>query len=347
MRHNVAMRNLLKHLFLLTGIMATPAIAVDTLPAGDEPLPWYQVELVIYELNQPSVSGESWPLLTEITSPDNTVNLVLPPRPEDNEPSDTELLPAEPVLDTNKVLNPEVVAEQAPLLPRAFEQLDIADFTLAEVAEKLKRSKNYALVTHQAWQQPMREKAESPAVYITSKPLEYPESVDGTLGPELGAIENLEQPLDPVSLEVFQPAEPVAVDEAVVGLNQEPDLESNELPLLDEEPVEIAQEPAVVEGLVTVSLSRYLHMKLDLRYYNPEVYLAEQIANNNPDEAIIEYFALRESRRMRSKEVHFFDHPYFGVIATITRADRSIEAKEDAADSAAQPSPALNAPARP
>lgn len=65
-------------------------------------------------------------------------------------------------------------------------------------------------------------------------------------------------------------------------------------------------------------------MALNIRYYNPDVYLAEQIALQKPDEVIIDAFELKQSRRMRSKEVHVFDHPYFGVIANIIPVERVI-----------------------
>lgn len=72
------------------------------------------------------------------------------------------------------------------------------------------------------------------------------------------------------------------------------------------------------DGTVTVSLSRFLHLKTDITYYNPEVYLGEQIAQQNIDTPNIEHFKLVESRRMRSNEIHYIDHPYFGIIALIT-----------------------------
>ncbi|WP_172597652.1 CsiV family protein [Sulfuriflexus mobilis] len=72
------------------------------------------------------------------------------------------------------------------------------------------------------------------------------------------------------------------------------------------------------DGTITLSLSRYLHLEADITYYNPDVYLAEQIAQQNIDAPTIEYFRLQESRRMRSTEIHYIDHPYFGIIALIT-----------------------------
>jgi len=55
-------------------------------------------------------------------------------------------------------------------------------------------------------------------------------------------------------------------------------------------------------GQVVLSRGHYLHLTLDL------VYQA-----NNPQP-----YVLRQSRRMKSGEKHYFDHPAFGVIALVT-----------------------------
>lgn len=55
-------------------------------------------------------------------------------------------------------------------------------------------------------------------------------------------------------------------------------------------------------GQVILSRGHYLHLTLDL------VYQA-----NNPQP-----YVLRQSRRMKSGEKHYFDHPAFGVIALVT-----------------------------
>lgn len=105
-------------------------------------------------------------------------------------------------------------------------------------------------------------------------------------------------------------------EEARIPAGQKP-LVLNDLPDPIERP-EAAQKIKRFDGTVTVSLSRFLHLKTDITYYNPEVYLGEQIARQNVDAPNIEYFKLEDSRRMRSKEIHYIDHPYFGIIALIT-----------------------------
>jgi hypothetical protein len=56
-------------------------------------------------------------------------------------------------------------------------------------------------------------------------------------------------------------------------------------------------------GQIALSRGRYLHLTLDL-VYTPE--------------GSAERYVLRQTRRMRSNERHFIDHPKFGVIALVT-----------------------------
>jgi hypothetical protein len=70
---------------------------------------------------------------------------------------------------------------------------------------------------------------------------------------------------------------------------------------------------AYVDGSVKVAVERYLHLYLDLQLHLP-VHSQEPEAMGHE----IPEFRLTESRRMRSKEIHYFDHPRFGVIALIT-----------------------------
>lgn len=76
--------------------------------------------------------------------------------------------------------------------------------------------------------------------------------------------------------------------------------------------IESEQADATVDGTITVSLKRYLHLKADLAYIN---------INGSgffSDEEAPVVFRMTESRRMRSKEIHYFDHPKFGMLALIT-----------------------------
>ncbi len=90
------------------------------------------------------------------------------------------------------------------------------------------------------------------------------------------------------------------------------------------------QEPVYrLDGTVTVTLGRFLHL-------HPRLVLSEtpddedavdvgQADSLTPlwmDEATrLQHYVLDESRRMRSNELHYIDHPRFGVLARIDRLD--------------------------
>ncbi|GMQ97372.1 MAG: CsiV family protein [Gammaproteobacteria bacterium] len=65
-----------------------------------------------------------------------------------------------------------------------------------------------------------------------------------------------------------------------------------------------------LQGLIKISRKRYLHIDADL------VYRAQVTADDGS--ARMASFRLTEHRRMRSKELHYLDHPLFGMIIAIT-----------------------------
>jgi len=80
-----------------------------------------------------------------------------------------------------------------------------------------------------------------------------------------------------------------------------------------------------LSGTAAVTLKRYLHLELKLDY--------NRLLNSRDKEQVkaiyqslgTDYlsFKIDESRRMRSKQAHYFDHPTFGVIALITPIDNT------------------------
>ena len=73
----------------------------------------------------------------------------------------------------------------------------------------------------------------------------------------------------------------------------------------------------VVYGNVRVSLARYLQIELDLLYTRPPPVTDDAAA---PADAIPTRFRLIAERRMRSRELHYIDHPMFGVLVLVTPA---------------------------
>ncbi len=77
----------------------------------------------------------------------------------------------------------------------------------------------------------------------------------------------------------------------------------------DARPVPLSErtgDGAWIDGTATVAVERYLHLALDLQLHLPDT--GAQAAQ----------IRLTEQRRMRSRELHYFDNPRFGVIAVIT-----------------------------
>ena len=67
-----------------------------------------------------------------------------------------------------------------------------------------------------------------------------------------------------------------------------------------------------VHGTVTVSLARFLQVDVDLLYHRPAS--GEAAAPSSAPTR----FRLVSERRMRSGELHYVDHPLFGVLVLLT-----------------------------
>lgn len=72
--------------------------------------------------------------------------------------------------------------------------------------------------------------------------------------------------------------------------------------------------PPELDGSLTLYLNRFLHLVVDLRLEAPERALTRPV-----------YYRIQEDRILRSGEIRYYDHPKFGVLATVTR----IEDEED------------------
>ena len=67
--------------------------------------------------------------------------------------------------------------------------------------------------------------------------------------------------------------------------------------------------PRVV-GNLRLSVARYLHLETDLRLVEDHPYAAWEPGTR--------VFPLRQSRRMRSGELHYIDHPRMGILVLVT-----------------------------
>ncbi|MCB1761188.1 MAG: peptidoglycan binding protein CsiV [Gammaproteobacteria bacterium] len=83
------------------------------------------------------------------------------------------------------------------------------------------------------------------------------------------------------------------------------------------------------EGLITVSVNRYLHVELDM-------VLRGKMGNTPLLPGEFQSYRFKQHRRMRSKELHYIDHPLMGVLIEIlpleSRSGSDDQTEEDAAE---------------
>jgi hypothetical protein len=67
-----------------------------------------------------------------------------------------------------------------------------------------------------------------------------------------------------------------------------------------------------ITGEIKIILGRYLHIHTDLIYKRPNTSYSP-VLTSSPDQQLKEY-SIKSHRRMRSKELHYIDHPLVGIL---------------------------------
>ena len=84
----------------------------------------------------------------------------------------------------------------------------------------------------------------------------------------------------------------------------------------------------VYDGILRLWKSRFLHVDVDFAYFPESTEQPAQGAAGGTDDNELPsagYVRLTQSRRIRSEELHYFDHPLFGLVVQVSR----IEISED------------------
>lgn len=96
----------------------------------------------------------------------------------------------------------------------------------------------------------------------------------------------------------------------------QPGYRKNEAPALALQ--RVARLPSRLAGHATLYLSRYLHLTLDLNLRARPGTQTAGDANSFAQSQETPVYSLLEKRRLRSGELHFFDHPQFGVLVKVS-----------------------------
>ena len=117
----------------------------------------------------------------------------------------------------------------------------------------------------------------------------------------------------------------------------------------DTPPIELrllAQPPEALDGTLTLYLSRYLHLVVDLALDAPDEFEEEVVDDDSffsfsdardrygDDDAFARMpvqFRIQENRILKNDELRYFDHPKFGVLVKVTRVEEPEEEDEDGA----------------
>jgi hypothetical protein len=354
------------------------ALVSSNLPADENQ--WYEIEIIVFEnLDPEAVNSETWPddpgfpdlnelveirtkppasELTqwetggEVPVPFNDEMAIADPATDGTDAG----LPAEPAVQTfgaTDAGSPVVETTEivSPVSPPPFVALAPELLQLESAAGNLRRSSAYNVLLHRGWRQEVTGRDEAVKIHI------HGDMATEAFEEELNAAETMvmEPEVDPATIQPAIPNEQMQGQDTVMDAidvlhGSDVGEGSGVFPPMGE------REPAApplrmpLDGTLTVSLSRYLHMDLDLVLQKtlPVVEITQpetmDSANVADDEliTIIEhpadvdmkrgnalpggttepalrhfYFRMTQSRRMRSTELHYFDHPMFGVLAVI------------------------------
>lgn len=297
-------------------VMLLFAVLLAVSPAVLAQEDWFTIEVIVFEHRDGATDDEEFP----------------------RDPGQPDLL-----------ATARLVPATVPPTLRDFEQLDPASMQLADAWRSLRRSSRYDPLVIAGWTQVARAPGQA-----------LPVALDIFTGEPLEPIQ-LQLPVEPEALEpeALDTETAAPVDD---GADVEPKPTSE---FVAEEPAWLVAErllaqylapqaPERLRGTVRLQLQRFLNVELDLLvatdeplppeedvpgWYERRDTIIEEVRMGLLDEAAaaarldalqrepqVVTFRLRESRQVRSGEVHYFDHPRLGAIVTVRPLPR--EARE-------------------
>lgn len=155
---------------------------------------------------------------------------------------------------------------------------------LKKSMERIKKSKNYNVLIHRRWKQTGLDRESTINIQIGTK------TQNNAANNVQNNPESAPAPIKATTLSV--------ADSNYNTTDSEPSLLQ---PLIT---------TPYVSGQVTLIMSRYLHFNVNLHYYRPQI-------NESGETEFVSYPVVSE-RRMRSREIHYIDHPLVGVIVLAT-----------------------------
>ncbi|MDX1434303.1 MAG: CsiV family protein, partial [Gammaproteobacteria bacterium] len=282
---------------LLAGAAGGPLAEEDT---------WYTVELIVFERTDEAGRGaEHWPEEPGLPALAGALELL---------PSQQRAPQSGDAGQGGQAGQAGQAGEgsQSGGLARAFRRLPAEAFALGDAWQRLEKSESYRPLLHLAWNQPGFAEAEAKSVHVHDGNSTF----GGTPGSQAANVAAADSYLGaPFSARASMPRDPAR---------------------------------AALDGTLRLHRARYLHVRVDLLYYRPPVgppaapaasargTPAAQTLPDSTDAALLEQllaeelreptlFRLTQSRRMRSGETHYLDHPLFGALIQVRPLERPPE----------------------
>lgn len=161
-----------------------------------------------------------------------------------------------------------------------FKAIKASTYQLQEEAKSLTEHDDYRIIYHRSWRQPGMTRDTAVSVQIESEIPRMPYTSTPTAGQQ------------------------TLVDPDLVEYDK---IINQRLPKMND-----------LKGLIKINLSRYLHIQTDIQY-------TQHIAVKNNEEIDASFaeikpqvYQLKQTRKMRSKELHYLDNPKLGLLVYIT-----------------------------
>lgn len=236
------------------------------------------------------------------------------------------VLPVSSPSRDEKLLDLSSAGSVAAAAKLGYRILPAEEFRLQEIAERMNESERYEVLLHASWRQPGVEREQALPVWLKGGRI---------YGPEYTSIDN--------RIDIAASAPRAKGGETAGGQNysfDEQTLEALELQVLEQKNARGNRGLYEFEGKITIALGRYLHAHTDLVFRRPRLSIdpvasnpieQQYLAAHAADTRILNNHALKEHRRMRSRNLHYLDNPEFGILILITPYQAPVEAEPAAA----------------
>jgi len=277
-----AMNHRVTSFLVLASLLPGAGLAQSETTTEEEVIPRYDVEVIVFKNIKAPKSKE---FVLPVSSPGQD----------------------EAMLDLSSAASVEAARESG------YELLPASEYRLLDIVTRLINSSRYQLLLHAAWRQPGLEREKVLPVWLKGGRI---------YGDEYTSIDNQIEFIDnELQVEEGENSETKTYE------FDEQTLESLELQLLEQQDTQRHDGLYEFEGKITIALSRYLHTYANLILRRPRLSVDPVLSNapqnaylaaNSADTRILNNHRIKEHRRMRSKNLHYLDHPEFAMLILIT-----------------------------